>query len=198
MDRPSAQDRAEGRTRDGMARKQSGFEKKINEFARVTFLTEDGKPKSAVWLYAFMLSILFAVFYLAAYISSGFLFGKVWPDGSVAAILLQYLTTAVIGSGLCLLFCLFMKGPRRCFVWYAYIWLAILLVMMILTSLFMCDWASGEGWSIFWQYCVLVFFPSILSIFAGGIPARLLWHKELAKQREAEETAKVRPSCYNT
>ena len=181
-----------------MAGKQSRIEKKVNEFARVTFLTEDGKPKSAVWLYAFMLSILFALFYLAVYLGSGFLLGKLWPDGSVLAILLQYLITAVIGSGLCLLSCLIFRGPRRCFVWYAYIWLAILLGMMVLTSLFMCDWASGEGWSIFWQYCTLVFFPSILSILIGGIPARLLWHRELQKQREAEEAAKARPAYYNT
>ena len=181
-----------------MAAKQSRLEKKINEFARVTFLTEDGKPKSAVWLYAFLLSILFAVLYLAVYLGSGFLLGRIWPDASVWAILLQYLITAVIGSGLCLLSELIFRGPRRCFVWYAYIWLAILLGMMVLTSLFMCDWASGEGWSIFWQYCTLVFLPSILSILAGGIPARILWHRELRKQREAEETAKARPSYYNT
>ena len=181
-----------------MAAKQSRLEKKINEFARVTFLTEDGKPKSAVWLYAFLLSILFAVFYLAVYLGAGFLLGRIWPDGSVWAIVLQYLATAVIGSGLCLAFCLFLKGPRRCFVYYAYIWLAILLGMMIVTSLFMCDWAGGEGWSMFWQYCMLVFFPSILSILAGGIPARHLWRRELQKQREAEEAAKTRPSYYNT
>ena len=181
-----------------MAGKQSRIEKKVNEFARVTFLTEDGKPKSAVWLYAFMLSILFAVFYLAVYIGSGLLLGKLWPDGSVWAIVLQYLATAVIGSGLCLLFCLVFRGPRRCFVWYSYIWLAILLGMMVLTSLFMCDWAGGEGWSIFWQYCTLVFFPSILSILAGGIPARILWRRELEKQKEAAERAASRPSWYNT
>jgi len=181
-----------------MARKQSNLEKKINEFARVTFLTKDGKPKSAVWLYAFMLSILFAVLYLAVYIGSGFLLGRIWPDGHVHAILLQYLITAVIGSGLCLLSCLLFKGPRRCFVYYAYIWLAILLAMMILTSLFMCDWASGAGWVDFWMFCVVVFFPSILSVLAGGIPALLLWRRELKKRQEAEETAKARPSYYNT
>ena len=181
-----------------MARKQSTFERKINEFARVTFLTEDGKPKSAVWLYAFMLSILFAVVYLAIYLGSGVLLGKIWPDGSVWAILLQYFVTAVIGSALCLLSCFFLKGPRRCFVWYAYIWLAILLGMMVLTSLFMCDWASGEGWGIFWQYCTLMFFPSVLSILAGGIPACLLWHRELDRQLQTEENVKARPSWYNT
>ena len=180
-----------------MAKKQSGFEKRIDEFARVTFLTKDGKPKSAVWLYAFMLSILFALIYLAVYLASGFLLGKVWPDGSVPAILLQYLVTMTIGSGLCLLSCLLFKGPRRCFVWYAYIWLSVLLVMMVLTSLLMCDWTSGEGGSIFWQWCVLIFFPSILSILTGGIPAWILWRRELRKKQEAEATAKARPSWYS-
>ena len=182
----------------GMARKQSNLDKKFNEFARVTFLTEDGKPKSAVWLYAFMLSILFGIFYLGIYLGSGTLLGKIWADGSVWALLLQMLATAVIGGALCLAFCLVFRGPRRCFVYYAYIWLAILLGMMFLTTLFMCDWKGGEGWLDFWSFCVLLYFPSILSILAGGIPARILWNRELGKQQEAETKAKSRPSWYNS
>ena len=181
-----------------MAGKQSTFDRKVNEFARVTFLDKDGKPKSAVWLYAFMLAILFAVLYVGVYLAAGFLLGRIWPDGPVHAILLQYLITAVIGSGLCLLSVLIFKGPRRCFVYFAYIWLAILLGMMVLTSLFMCDWASGNGWLDFWMFCVVVFFPSILAILSGGIPARILWRRELQKQYEAQEQAKSRPSYYNT
>lgn len=181
-----------------MAGKQSTFDRKVNEFARVTFLDKDGKPKSAVWLYAFMLAILLAVLYAAVYLAAGFLLGRVWPDGSVWAIVLQYLLTAAVGGGLCLLSCLFFKGPRRCFVYYAYIWLAILLVMMIPTSLLMCGWAEGTGWLDFWQFCVILFFPSILAIIAGGIPSRILWHRELQKQHEAQEQAKSRPSYYNS
>ena len=181
-----------------MAGKQSAFERKVNEFARVTFLDKDGKPKSAVWLYAFMLAILFAVLYAAVYLAAGFLLGRVWPDGSVWAIVLQYLLTAAVGGGLCLLSCLLFKGPRRCFVYYAYIWLAILLIMMIPVVLLMCGWNKGSGWQDFWPYCVFLFFPSILAIAAGGIPSRILWHRELQKQHEAQAQAKSRPSYYNS
>jgi hypothetical protein len=182
-----------------MARKQSTFEKKANEFARVTFLDKDGRPKSAAYLYGFMLSLLFGVIYVGVYLGAGFLLGKAWPDGSVWAILLQYLATAVLGTGICLLSLLIFKGPRRCFPYYAYVWLFVLFVMSVITSLFMCDWASGEGWIIFWQYCTVVFFPTILAILAGGIPTRILWHRELQRQYEAEEEAKhARPSYYNT
>ena len=181
-----------------MARKQSTFERKVNEFARVTFLDKDGKPKSAVWLYAFLLAILFAVLYAAIYFGSGLLLGKVWPDGSVWAILLQDLITAAVGGAVCLLFCLIFKGPRRCFVYYAYLWLLILLVLMLPTVLLMCGWNKGSGWQDFWQYCVFLFFPAILSILAGGIPARILWNRELWKQYEAQEAAKSRPSYYQS
>ncbi len=180
-----------------MAKKQSTFERKVNEFARVTFLGKDGKPKSAVWLYAFMLAILFAVFYVGIYLLSGLLLGKVWPQGSAGAILLQYLCTVVIGTALCLLSCLIFKGPRRCFIYYAYIWLAILFAMMFLTSLLLCGWDAGTGWTDLWWFCIIIFFPSILSILAGGIPARILWHRELQKQYEAEQS-KQRPSYCNT
>ena len=182
-----------------MAGKQSNFEKRVNEYARVTFLTEDGKPKSAVWLYAFLLSILFALVYLAIYLVSGFLLGKVWPDGAAVAILIQYAVTAAIGSGLCLLSCLLLRGPRRCFVYYAYFWLLVLLGMMVITSLFMCDWAGGTGWFDFWMFCIVVFFPSLLSILAGGFAARALWRREQLRQQKAEEENAVqRPSYYNT
>ena len=181
-----------------MAKKQSNFEKRINEFARVTFLTEDGKPKSAVWLYAFMLSILFGVFYLGIYLGAGTLLGKIWENGSVWALLLQMLATAVLGGALSLAFCLVFRGPRRCFVYYAYIWLAILLGMMFLTTLFMCDWKGGEGWIDLWSFCVLLYVPSILSILSGGLIARFLWKRELRRKEEAEAAAKARPSYYNS
>lgn len=181
-----------------MAKKQSAFERKANEIARVAFLDKDGKPKSAAWLYAFMLAILFAVFYAGIFIGSGLLLGKAWPEGSAWAIILQYLMTAVLGSLLCLAFCLFMKGTRRCLIWYAYIWLAVLFVMILLTVLLLCDWAGGNGGAELWQFGILLLFPSILSILCGGIPAKILWDRELKKQYEAEEQKKSRPSYYNT
>lgn len=179
-----------------MTKQQSTLERKVNAFARVTFLDKDGKPKSAAWLYAFMLAILFAVIYTAIFIGSGLLFGSILPD-SVWAIVLQYLVTAVPGTLLCLTFCFFMKGPRRCFICYAYVWMAILFVMILLTVLVMCDWAGGNGWIELWQFSVILLLPAALSVLAGGIPAWLLWRRELRRQHETEAQVS-RPSYYNT
>lgn len=181
-----------------MAKNKSTIERKIDAFSRAAFLDKDGKPKSAVWLYAFMLAVLFAVFYVAVHLGAGLLFGRILPEESFWTVLLHYLTTAIVGSALCLLFCLFLKGPRRCFVFYAYIWLAIITALMFLTTLVMCDWTGGNGWLDLWQFCFLLYIPAVLSILAGGIPARILWHRELQKQYETEQQSKSRPSYYNS
>ena len=68
-----------------MAKKQSSLDRKINEFSRVTFLDETGRPKSAAWLYSFLLAILYALLYIAVFIGSGLLLGR-WMPASLLVI----------------------------------------------------------------------------------------------------------------
>ena len=96
-----------------MAKNPSKLDRKLNEFSRAAFLTPEGRPKSAAFLYGFLLSVLYGLIYIGIYILFGFLLGQLWPEGSLAAILLHYLATALVGSGICLAACLFLKGPRR-------------------------------------------------------------------------------------
>ena len=43
-----------------MAKERSKLQRRIDAFTRVLFLDENGKPKSATFLYSFLLAILFA------------------------------------------------------------------------------------------------------------------------------------------
>ena len=90
-----------------MAKKPDKLDRKFTEFSRVTFLDENGRPKSAAWLYSFMLGLLYAILYAAVFIGTGLLLGRLEsPSGFV--IVLQYLITAVIG--MLVVYCL--KGVK--------------------------------------------------------------------------------------
>ena len=178
-----------------MAKKQSKLDRKVNEYSRVLFLDENGRPKSAAWLYSFLLGLLYAIVYAAVFIGSGLLLGRI-ENASVAVILLQYLITAVIGSVPCVALIFAFKENKQ-YVVAAYIWLAVIVVLMIPATLLMSFGNNGEGWSDMWMFCVLLFFPAILSIAVGGTASYLLWRRaQNAEQAEIE--AKKRPSYYNT
>ena len=181
-----------------MAKKQSKLENKLNEISRVAFLDENGRPKSAVWLYSFMIGLAFAVLYVALFIGSGLLLSRLFTEASLWIILLQYLITAVVGSIPGILLAVFLREDRKALIWYAYIWILILLLLTVPATLMMSDWKEGYGWTDMWLFCVYLYFPALLCFAAGGIPVRALWRKEQEQMAELEEIAKSRPSYYNT
>ena len=178
-----------------MAKKQSSLDRRFNEFSRVTFLDENGRPKSAAWLYSFLLALLYAILYAAAFIGAGLLLGRVM-DASLLVIPLQYLLTAVIGSIPCVAL-LFVFKEHKGYVVGAYLWLIVLVLLTIPATLLMSDWSEGYGWTDLWMFCIYLFFPAILSIGVGGTAAYLLYRR-YRRAEEAEIAAKDRPSYYNT
>ena len=181
-----------------MANKQSKLETKLNTFSRVTFLDENGRPKSSAWLYSFLLGLLFVLFYVVVYIGSGVLLAKVFHSDSFAILLLQYLLTALIGSIPGLLFSIFLKKEHKALPYYAYFWILVLTLLSVVAALMMSDWKNGYGWLDMWLFCVIVFFPAMLCMVTGGLITRSFWKKELAAMRAIQEKAKSRPSYYNT
>ena len=179
-----------------MAAKQSKLQQKLDAFSRALFLDEHGKPKSAVLLYSFLLSILFSAIYIAAY------FLLLDPLESALSSLpvavrnvIQYLVPAVAGSIPCVaLYFAFSKNKQT--VPCAYLWMAALLILMMLVMLILADWSDGG--TDYLLFLVILVVPSALSILCGGIPSWLLYRKELKKQKELEKIAKSRPSYYNT
>lgn len=181
-----------------MAKQKSNLDRKLDSFARVTFLGEDGRPKSAVWLYAFLLAIGFGLLYVLLYLVFGFLFGKN-GDAGLFTVILHALITAVVGSIPPVLLCAFLKEDRKALVAYAYVWLAVLFVLSLIMGVLLCDWKGGNGWIEFTALLTVVFFPSLAAILFGGIPAWILWRAERKRMKAAEEAPqKERPSYYNT
>lgn len=181
-----------------MAKKQSKLENKLNAISRAAFLDENGRPKSAVWLYSFMIGLVFVIFYAGVFIGSGLLLSRLFKEASFGIILLQYLITAVLGSAPGILLALFLKEDRKALIWYAYLWMAVLLALTIPATLLMSDWEGGYGWTDMWLFCVYLYFPALLSLLVGGIPVRALWRKEQERMAELEELANSRPSYYRT
>lgn len=180
-----------------MAKKQSKLDQKLDSFARAAFLGADGKPKSAVWLYAFLLAILFGLLYVAVYLVFGYLFGKNTEAG-LGTVVLHTLITAVVGSIPAVLLAVFLKEDRKALVAYAYVWLAVLFVLSLIMGFLLCDWKGGNGWTEFTALATVVFFPSLLSILVGGIPAWILFRKEMKRMTEQAQQTPARPSYYNT
>ncbi len=180
-----------------MAKKQSKLDRKIDAFARAAFIGEDGKPKSAVWLYAFLLTIGFGLLYVLLYLVFGFLFGKN-GDAGFGTVVLHALVTAVLGSVPAVLLAVFLKAERKALVAYAYVWLAVLFVLSLIMGFLLCDWKGGNGWTELIALSTVVFFPSLLAILVGGIPTWILYRKARKTQTEEEPPAKSRPSYYNT
>ena len=141
------------------------------------------------------LAILYALLYIAVFIGSGLLLGR-WMPASLLVIPLQYILTAVIGSIPCVAL-IFVFKQHKAYVVGAYIWLAVLMLLMIPATLLISDWKEGYGWTDMWMFCIYLFFPAILSIGLGGTSAYLLYRKHVLDE-EAKVEAKNRPSYYNT
>lgn len=180
-----------------MAKERSKLQKRIDSFTRVLFLDENGKPKSATFLYSFLLAILFGVIYAAAYLllldPLQKAFGHLpvfWQN------VLQYLIPAAAGSVPCVLSIFLFRGENKRLVPNAYLWMAVILILIMLAALLLIDWSdAATEYGLFWMILGL---PIAVSALVGGIPAFLLYRRELKKRKAEQEQAKSRPSYYNT
>ena len=100
-----------------MAGKGSNFQRKLDGVLRSLFLEENGRPKSAVLLYSFLLAILFVLLYGASYL---LLLGPLESALSGAPVwvrnLAEYVVPALVGSIPCLLIA-FLPGEKRGWCW---------------------------------------------------------------------------------
>ena len=100
--------------------KRSKFQRKLDGFLRHLFFEENGKPKSASLLYAFLLAILFLLIYGASYLilldplEAALSERAAWVRNAA-----EYLLPALAGSALCLLFLLL---PGSALLLPAYAW----------------------------------------------------------------------------
>ena len=180
-----------------MAKERSKLQRWIDSFSRALFLDENGRPKSATFLYAFLLSLAYIGVYVAAYLLlldplhaafSGF--STFWQN------VLEYLIPALAGSVPCVLLIFAFRGENKRLVPCAYLFMAGILVLILLGELLLIDWSDARTeYTLFWM---LLGLPLLLSVVCGGTPAFLLYRRELKKRKAEREQAPQRPSYYNT
>jgi len=153
----------------------SKFRRKLDQFWRVLFLDEHGRPKSAQFLYSFCLSLLFFVVYALSYSFLIDILEKAMPGASVLARnIAQSVLPGIAGSIVCC--ALFFVFSDRKLVPMAYLWLVAYALVALLVMAFL---VSREEYMIF-----LYFFAMLVPVglITGGVTSLLLFRHDRAKQ----------------
>lgn len=153
----------------------SKFRRKLDQFWRVLFLDEHGRPKSAAFLYSFCLSLLFFALYALSY---GFLIDAIERAMPNASVLARNIAQSVLpGLAASIVCCaLFFVFPDRRLVPMAYLWLAAYAAAALITMAFL---AGKDEYSIF-----LYFFAMLVPVglISGGGTSLLLFRRCNNKQ----------------
>jgi hypothetical protein len=153
----------------------SKFRRKLDQFWRVLFLDEHGRPKSAQFLYSFCLSLLFFVVYALSYSFLIDILEKAMPSASVLVRnIAQSVLPGIAGSVVCC--ALFFVFSDRKLVPMAYLWLVAYALVALLVMAFL---VSREEYMIF-----LYFFAMLVPVglITGGVTSLLLFRHDRAKQ----------------
>jgi len=153
---------------------------RLDRFWGALFLNEHGRPKSAMFLYSFCLSLLFFALYAASYgllidvLEKAFAGASV-PVRNAAESVLPGLAATIV---CCSMFFLF---PDRRLVPAAYIWLAVYALGALVTTAFL---TPKEEFRIF-----LYFFAMLVpaGLVSGGTVSFLLYRR--CRRRQEKENA---------
>ena len=175
-----------------MAKDRSKFQRKLDGFLRGLFFEENGKPKSAAFLYAFLLAVLFMFVCVLSFLLLLEPLEKAFAGASVTVRnIVEYTVPALVGSGICLL--LTFKRDKRKLVASAYLFMAGLFAAVCLFELFVIDWSDPA--TEYGLFMAVLGLPALACVVSGGVPALLIYRREL--KRQAEEEAKTeRRSWY--
>jgi len=153
---------------------------KLDRFWSVLFLTEEGRPKSAAFLYSFCLSLLFFAVYAVSY---GFLIDLLEKLLVNDSVLLRNIAQCVLPglAGTIVCCAMFFLFKDRRLVPMAYLWLVFYAIFAFVTMFLL---TAKEEFRIF-----LYFFAMLVPVglISGGVLSFLLfrWYRA----REAREKA---------
>ena len=153
----------------------SKFRQKLDQFWRVLFLDKHGRPKSALFLYSFCLSLLFFVIYALSYSFLIDILEKAMPSAGVhARNIAQSVLPGVAGSVVCC--AMFFVFPDRRLVPLAYLWLVAYALVALLVMAFLI---SHDEYMIF-----LYFFAMLVPVglITGGVTSLILFRHDRMKQ----------------
>lgn len=160
----------------------SPLRQKIDRAFRVLFLDEHGRPKSAMFLYSFCLSLLFFALYATSYMLLIDVIEKAMPTASVfTRNLAQSVLPGLAASFVCVP--LFFVFPDRRLVPVAYLWLLAYALIALVTMALL---TSADEFKIFLYFFAMLTPTGLIS---GGIPSLLLL------RRYRQNQAKENPSC---
>lgn len=132
--------------------KQGSFRKKLDRFWAALFLTPEGKPKSAVLLYSFCLSLVYLAVYGIAYYFLIDLIETAFAGSSVAMRnLLQSVVPGLAGTLVCCSLWFAIRDRR--IVPAAYAWLCAFALAALVTMAILSD---GEGFRIFLYFFLML------------------------------------------
>lgn len=172
----------------------SKFSRKVDAFCKALFLTEEGKPKSAVLLYSFCMALLFFFIYLAADALFVALLKDVFTEANFLTTVVEYLLPGTVAGIVCVCFC-FLFREKKNIVSSAFIWLCAITLAAMITMLFLCDPADGMFEYRF--FLLIVVLPFLVFLAVGTAGTQVIVRK-WRKRKEEEAAAKNRPSYYNT
>ncbi len=153
---------------------------KLDRFWRILFLNEHGRPKSAMFLYSFCLSLLFFAVYATSYF---FLIDVLESAFATSSVLMRNILQAVLPGLLGTVVCcaLFYVFPDKRLVPVAYLWLAAFALAALLTMAFLTE---KEEFRIFLYFYAMLIPAGLLS---GGLISFLQLRRYRQKVAQAKE-----------
>ena len=149
--------------------------RKIDQFWRVLFLDEHGRPKSAMFLYSFCLSLLFLVIYSLSYFFLIDVIEKAMPNAdALLRNIAQSILPGLAGSVVCCAMYFLFSDKRMVPVTYL-----LLAAYALITLLAMAFLIPKEEYQVF-----LYFFAMLVpaGLISGGITSLLLFRHDRHKQ----------------
>ena len=159
-----------------MAKKdRSQLSGKIDNICRAIFLTENGKPKSALLIYSFSLALVFIVVLLASYMLLLEPLEKAFSGNSVLIRnIVEYSVPAIIGCIPCLALSFAFK-ERMNMVPAAFTWVDVVVLIMFVTMAFM---ASKEEWATEYRmFLAILGLPMLISATLGTVGSQVIFRK---------------------
>lgn len=178
-------------------KEQSKFSKKIDTICRALFLTEEGKPKSAAFLYSFCLAVLFFGIYLGADVACVAFLNEKFPEPTTWVNILQFALPGVAAAAVCVCFTFFFRTiENKKIVPSAFAWLCALTLGAMIIMIFLCDPADSLLEYRLFMYIVIG--PILVFLVAGTLGSQLLVRKYMAEEAQRKQNMPKRASYYNT
>ena len=159
-----------------MAKGEKGqFSRKIDQICQAVFLTESGKPKSALLIYSFSLALLFIAVFIVSYMLLLEPLEMAFQSRSVfVRNLVEYSVPAIIGCIPCLALS-FAFRERKNMVAASFTWVDVIVVIMFLTMVFMVDKAD---WATEYRFFLAILgLPMLISAVLGTVGSQVIYRK---------------------